>query len=178
MMWKFSLLPFHVTHMWTSCISNLGTLPPVWDIIPGKCPSWQMRGNKPLNLEKLTLVKQCFKRKIVIKRGKSKKLINRNLKKGRPEWRGLMPYDYSRAQHKEDRLLFFPGKDSADEKPWILCLLEPSQLPFPSYKVFSFPCTLLWLQIPNYKFMLILNKPIFARKTSEVCFFQVNSMTD
>ena len=167
--------------MWTLCISNLCTFPPMWDIIPRKGPSWQLRGNKPLNLEKLTLAQQCFQRKIVIKGGKSKKLINRNLKKGRPEGGGLMPYDYSRAQHKADRLLFFPGKDSANEKPWILCLLEPSQVPFPSYKVFSFPCiahTLLWLQIPNYNFLLILNKPIFARETSEVCFFQVNSMTD
>ena len=31
-----------------------------------------------------------------------------------------MPCDYRRAQQEEERLLFFPGKDSANEKPWTL----------------------------------------------------------
>lgn len=29
-----------------------------------------------------------------------------------------MPCDGSRAQQEEERLLFFPGKDSASEMPW------------------------------------------------------------
>ena len=45
-----------------------------------------------------------------------------------------MPCDDSRAQQEEEKLLFFPGKDSANEKPWTLCLLQPCQLPFPLYK--------------------------------------------
>ena len=42
---------------------------------------------------------------------------------GRPEGRALMPCDDSIAQQEKERLLSFPGKDSANEKPWTLCLL-------------------------------------------------------
>ena len=38
-----------------------------------------LRDKKPLKLENLTLDQQCFQRKILIKREKCKKLINRNL---------------------------------------------------------------------------------------------------
>ena len=41
--------------------------------------------------------------------------------------------DNSRAQLKEERLLFLTGKDSAYEKSWIPCLLQPSQLSSPIY---------------------------------------------
>ena len=29
-----------------------------------------------------------------------------------------MPFDHSRAQQEEEKLLLFPEKDSANEKPW------------------------------------------------------------
>ena len=29
-----------------------------------------------------------------------------------------MPFDHSRAQQEEEKLLLFPDKDSANEKPW------------------------------------------------------------
>ena len=45
-----------------------------------------------------------------------------------------MPFENSRAQEKEARLLF-PGKGSvASEKPWTPGSLQPSQLPCPLYK--------------------------------------------
>ena len=43
---------------------------------------------------------------------------------GRSEGESLTPYKNSRAQQEEERVLFFPGKDSANEKPWTLCLLS------------------------------------------------------
>ena len=52
-----------------------------------------------------------------------------------------MPCKDSRAQQEEERLLFFPGKDLANEMPWTLCLLQPSQLPFPLYKNGLLPLT-------------------------------------
>lgn len=39
----------------------------------------------------------------------------------------------SRAQ-QEERPLLFPGKDSANEKPWTPGSLQPSQLPCPLYE--------------------------------------------
>lgn len=35
----------------------------------------------------------------------------------RPEFEALMLHDDSRVQQEEERILFFPGKDSASEKP-------------------------------------------------------------
>ena len=59
-----------------------------------------------------------------------------------------MPCDDSRAQQEEERLLFFPGKESANEKPWtLLCYNLPNFLFLPT-KVFSCPChvgTCMWL---------------------------------
>ena len=52
-------------------------------------------------------------------------------REGRPEGGTLMPYKDSQIQQEEERLLFFTGKDSANKKPWKLCLRHPSQLPFP-----------------------------------------------
>lgn len=49
-----------------------------------------------------------------------------------------MPCEDSGAQQEEDTL-FFPGKDSANEKPCTLCLLQPSQLPFTLYKSILIP---------------------------------------
>ena len=60
-----------------------------------------------------------------------KKLINRNLnyyRVGKPEGGALTPCNYSRVQLEE---LFFPGKDSTNEKPWALCLLSPPNFLFP-----------------------------------------------
>ena len=60
---------------------------------------------------------------------------------GSPEGGAPTPCDDNRVQ-QEERRLFFPGKDSANEKPWNLCLLQPSQLPFPPYEsgLLPFPC--------------------------------------
>lgn len=59
-----------------------------------------------------------------------------------------MPCYDVRAQQEEEKFLIFPGKASANGKPWSPCLLELSQLPFSLYKSFSFPClagTCTWL---------------------------------
>lgn len=44
----------------------------------------------------------------------------------RLEWEALMLCKNSRPQQEEERVLFFPGKNSANESPWALCLLQPS----------------------------------------------------
>lgn len=41
--------------------------------------------------------------------------------------------DKSRAQPEEERLFLLTGKDLANEKSWIPCLLQPSQLSSPIY---------------------------------------------
>ena len=48
----------------------------------------------------------------------------------------------SSSQQKEERLLFFPGNEPVSEKPWTLCSLQPSWIPFPPYKsvLFLLPC--------------------------------------
>lgn len=38
-----------------------------------------------------------------------------------PEWGALLPCDDRRAQEEEEKLLFFPDKDWANEKSWTLC---------------------------------------------------------
>ena len=48
---------------------------------------------------------------------------------GRPKGGTLMPCKDSQIQQEEE-VLFFTGKDSANKKPWKLCLRHPSQLPF------------------------------------------------
>lgn len=67
--------------------------------------------------------------------GNCKKNINEQKSQlnriGTPKWRVLAPCDYGRAQQEEERPLSFPGKDLANERPQALCLLPPSQLPFP-----------------------------------------------
>ena len=62
---------------------------------------------------------------------KKKKKIEISVRVGRPEGGALTPYNYGRAQ--EGRLLFFPDKDSAREKPCSL-LLHPYLLPLSLYK--------------------------------------------
>lgn len=48
-----------------------------------------------------------------------------------------MPCEDGRAQQEGERLLFFPGRDSANGNPWILCYSElPSS--FPLYKIVLF----------------------------------------
>ena len=56
---------------------------------------------------------------------------------GRPNWWVLKPWEDSGAQQGEDRL-FFPGGDSASEKPWTLCWLSPPNFLFPFVKVAPF----------------------------------------
>ena len=66
----------------------------------------------------------------------------------------------------------FPENDSANEEPWTLCLLEPSQLPLPLCKsvLVSLLCGELaygvlaydspWLQTLNCDSLLITNKSL------------------
>lgn len=88
-----------------------------------------------------------------------------------------MPYDDSRAQ-QEKRLLFFPGKDPANEITWTLFTIALPNF-FSSIKAFSFPCCrgiacgLPWLQTQKCNSLSIPSKPIFAREISD-SLFQVN----
>ena len=74
---------------------------------------------------------------------------------GRSEGEFLTTYKNSRAQQQEERVLFFPGKDSANEKPWTLYLLSNIfQLSFHLCKSILLPLLcgghahgLPWLQI-------------------------------
>ena len=75
------------------------------------------------------------------------------------------------------RRLFFPRENSAKEKPWTLCLLQPSQLPFLSIKASLFLAMkepargLPWLQNPNCNLLLISNKHLCWRNVSHsACF--------
>ena len=88
---------------------------------------------------------------------------------GRSEGESLTPYKNSGAQQEEERVLFFPGKNSANEKPWTLCLLSNIlQLFFISVEAFSFPYHVggLGCRPPKCNSLLVLNKPIFA---GEIC---------
>ena len=87
----------------------------------GKLDSWSM-----IPLEK----DFNQKRKCKNNKNKQKPQLNRVRKS---EVGGLRSPTKSRAW-QEKRLLFFPGKDSANEKPWTLCSLQPSQLLFQSCK--------------------------------------------
>ena len=59
---------------------------------------------------------------------------------GRPERGALMPCKDGRAQQKEERFLFFPGKDSAaNEKPQTL--FSPSNFLFLSINWHAGTCT-------------------------------------
>ena len=73
--------------------------------------------------------------------------------------------DHSRARQEEERWFFFPGKDSANEKPWTLCVLSlPTS--FSAIRVLSIFAGESWLQTPNCNSLLIPNKPIFAGEVS------------
>lgn len=69
---------------------------------------------------------------------------------------------------QERESLFFPGKDSANAKPWTICSFQPSDLPFPSIKGFlslvkrELAHVSPWWQTLNCNMLLILNKFIFA----------------
>ena len=70
------------------------------------------------------------------------------------------------------RRLFFPRENSGKEKPWTLCLLQPSQLPFLSIKASLFLAMrepargLPWLWNPNCNSLLIPNKHLCWRNIS------------
>ena len=67
-----------------------------------------------------------------------------------PERGALMPCDNSRAQQEGETLLFFPGKDSANEESWTLFIIALPAPFFLSVKVFSFSCcagTCTWFTI-------------------------------
>ena len=88
-------------------------------------------------------------------------------------------------QQEEERLQFFPGKNSAKEKNHGLFFFffffyynPPSSL-----KMFSFPCWvgvyrgLPLFQTPNYSSLLIAEKSVFPGKISGCLFFQVNTVS-
>ena len=88
----------------------------------------------------------------------------------RPE--GGAPFcDKSKAQQEEEGLLFFPGKDSANEKLRTLHLLQSSQLFFffLSLKAFS-PChvgSCIWLMVADSKMQFSADsESIFAKEIS------------
>ena len=88
----------------------------------------------------------------------------------RTEGGTLTSYD-GNTTRQEENSIFFPGKDSANEKPWILGLQQPSQLPFPLYKRASLPLPfrglaggLPWLQTPIAILCLSSINPIFVRE--------------
>ena len=90
----------------------------------------------------------------------------------------LIPCDESKTQQEEESLLFFPGKDSANEKPQTPFTLALSSFLSPFIKAFSFLDTWglapgspahgsPWLQVPNCNSLLILNKPSFGGEISD-----------
>ena len=105
-------------------------------------------------------------------KNQSKPQLNRG---GRPEGGALMPCDDTRAQQEERP--FFKGKDSAKEKPWILCLLQPSQLPFPLYKSMFLPCyarTCTWVIMVADSDLQFFAAPSLPEKYLAVYLFQIN----
>ena len=92
----------------------------------------------PHTLSQITDLQVSFVKKKKKKERKKEKKINKQKpqlnRAGRSEQGALVPFENSRAQEKEARLLF-PGKGSvASEKPWTPGSLQPSQLPCPLYK--------------------------------------------
>ena len=94
-----------------------------------------------------------------------------------------------RTQQEEERLQFFPGKNSSKEKNHGLILFfglfvyyNPPSF-FVSLKMFSFPC---WVgvyhglplsQTLNYSSLLIAEKSVFPGKIFGCLFFQVNTVS-
>lgn len=69
-----------------------------------------------------------------------------------------------RAESIRKRLL--PGKDSGNEKPWTVCLVQPSQLPFPFIKGGLSPLPSGDLYVAHH-----VCRPWIA----VLCWFQINS---
>lgn len=106
--------------------------------------------------------------------------MNRNLSWVRsPEAGGLTPCDCGGDQQEEEILLFFPAKDSAEEKTYTHCLPQPVQLLFPaSMKVFFFSCcarTWTWITMVVDPKLLFTADPEFIFPGG-ICgiLFQVN----
>ena len=55
-------------------------------------------------------------------------------------------------KEEEYRHLSFPGKDSANKKPWILCLLQPSQFLPTSHKAFLNPLLCRYYHMAHHSF--------------------------
>ena len=69
-----------------------------------------------------------FKKTVSVKINTQKPQLNRISRPGR---KAFMPCN-NRAHQEQESHLFFPGKDSANEKPWTLCYLNPPTFLFPS----------------------------------------------
>ena len=89
-----------------------------------------------------------------------------------------MPCNDNRAHQEQESHLFFPGKDSANEKPWTLFIMTLPTYFLLLYKYSSSPAIQgLWsglalLLTPNCNSLLILNKPIFAGEISGSLLFR------
>ena len=83
----------------------------------------ELRDKKAAETGKHDLISDAFREKSWSKGGGIWKLVNGNLnlnRVSRPKGEALMPCNDSRAQVQEERLLFFPGRDLANEKLYIL----------------------------------------------------------
>lgn len=91
-----------------------------------------IKGQKPLKSENLTFDQQCFQRKILIKRGTCKKLINRNfiyIELGDQKAELSCPMMTAEHNRKKDSSSFLARTQPM--KGHRLCLLGPFQYPFP-----------------------------------------------
>ena len=68
---------------------------------------------------------------------------------------------------------FFPSKDSANEKPQTVHLLQPFHLSIPLFKTSSIALVSLdvdlSMQIPHFNFLLILNNPYLFQVNIKKC---------
>ena len=123
-----------------------------------------------MKLENLTLDYQCFQRKILIRRGKCKKLINRSLKYielGDQKWELSYPVRIIEHNTKKKDSSSFLARTQPMKSHGFFVYYSHSNLIFLPIKLFSSPClphSLLLLQTPNCNSLLIPNKPIFARE--------------
>ena len=92
-----------------------------------------------------------------------------------------MPWDNSRTQQEEERLLFFPGKDSANDKPSTLFTIAPANS-LPLFISILLPLLCWHLHVACHgcrsqiAILLIVNKSIFAGEICGSLSVQVNSL--
>lgn len=128
----------------------------------------------PLRLEHLALDPWCFQKKILIKWGKCRTLVHRNLNLLVGRWEGgalTSCDDWWLSPRGRERFLLFPARIQPIKSHGLLvhgaAPAPPLQAPAASSCLWSMWLQLTsWLQIPNYKSLLALNKPVFSGETS------------